>query len=314
MNDMKTFSILICTRNRCDSLERLLNSIEAATSVGGHSREILIVDNSSGDRTREVVEEFARRSSAPVNYLLEPRLGKSNALNTGIEHCNGEIIAFTDDDAIVSSDWLDRIAARFDESHAGIVFGRVDPFWETAPPTWFTRRDYGRFALLDYGQEAFIVEDRKHGFYGVNVAIRREVLKTLGGFCVEKGPCGIEGGIGEDTDLFERALASGVRIVYNPTIVVRHFIPSFRCTKTFHRDRIKNARRQYYLYIRETEKCFPQLAGLPRYRYRIALISILKYIKNLICMKESEQFYNELELRRFFWLFVQSLRHDGLRT
>jgi len=31
-------------------------------------------------------------------------------------------------------------------------------------------------------------------------------------------------------------------------------------------------------------------------------------------MKESEQFYNELELRRFFWLFVQSLRHDGLRT
>ncbi len=307
-------SVLVCTYNRCHLLLKTLNSIEDLAPGDGLDRELVVVNNASDDRTREVVEEFAARSSLAVKYLFEGRIGKSYALNTGIEHCNGSIIAFTDDDAVVSPDWIDRVAAAFEESHAEIVFGRVNPLWETAQPTWFTHRHYGRFALLDYGQETFVVDDPRHAFHGVNVAIRREALNRLGGFRVDKGPRGLEGGIGEDTDLFERALASGIRIVYDPTIVVRHFIPSRRCTKNYHRDMLKRGISQYYLYVRETERSFPQLAGLPRYRYRVAAYNLLNFLKNMMTMESSEQFYHELEFRRFFWLFVHSLRRNGLRT
>jgi glucosyl-dolichyl phosphate glucuronosyltransferase len=309
-SEPELISILICTHNRCESLGRTLDSLETLNSKEHLAREVVVVDNASGDRTREVVEAFGARSSIPVRYILEARLGHSQALNTGIEHSSGDIVAFTDDDAIVSPHWLEHIASTFDESRAGIVFGKVDPFWETGEPPWLTRGDHGRFALLDYGPESFVVNDKEHPFFGVNVAIRREVLNSLRGYRTDKGPCGKHGGSGADIDLFERALASGVRIVYNPNVVVRHFIPSIRCTKRFQRIGAKNSREQYCRFVRETEKSLPQLLGLPRYRYRLAASNLYQYLMNAIRGKEPEQFYHELQLRRFFWLFVQSRGRD----
>jgi glycosyltransferase involved in cell wall biosynthesis len=313
-NQSELISVLICTHNRCDVLGNALNSLEKMNPGEHLAREVVVVDNASVDRTREIVEEFAAKSSKTVRYIHEARLGHSQALNTGIEHCGGSIVAFTDDDAVVSPHWLDQIAATFHESDAGIVFGQVDPLWETAPPPWFTRRDYGRFALLDYGPQRFVVTDVEHPFYGVNVAVRRDVLNSLGGYRTDIGPRGIQGGIGADTDLFERALASGVGIVYDPSILVRHFIPTFRCTKTFHREKIKNCGQQYYEYVREYERCLPHLAGLPRYRYGRATKALVSYLKHMVTGKEAERFHNELELRRFFWLVVHAFGRSGLRA
>jgi glycosyltransferase involved in cell wall biosynthesis len=77
----------------------------------GDSWEILVVDNNSKDRTREVVEDFCRRDPDHFRYVFEPQQGKSFALNSGIREARGDVVAFMDDDVTVEPTWLQNLTA-----------------------------------------------------------------------------------------------------------------------------------------------------------------------------------------------------------
>ena len=109
---MKITAIL-CTYNRCNSLVRALDSLAASVLPQSVEWEVLVVDNNSNDRTREVVEEYCRRNADHFRYEFEPQQGKSFALNTGIRKAHGDIIAFVDDDVIVEKAWLERLTAHW---------------------------------------------------------------------------------------------------------------------------------------------------------------------------------------------------------
>lgn len=61
---------------------------------GGHEFELIVVDDGSEDRTKEVVESFGQE----IMYYRQPHLGVSRARNRGLELARGEYIAFLDDD------------------------------------------------------------------------------------------------------------------------------------------------------------------------------------------------------------------------
>jgi GT2 family glycosyltransferase len=62
----------------------------------------------------------------PVRYVYEPRVGIATAKNTGIRAASGEILAFTDDDAVVDPQWLGRIERAFNrDPQIGIVGGAI---------------------------------------------------------------------------------------------------------------------------------------------------------------------------------------------
>src|SRR5579872_1336099 len=94
-------TVIVCTYNRCELLRKALCSIAESRLSIGITWEILIVDNNSSDRTREVIEDFSRAGTCRVDYLFEPRPGLSNARNAGIQAARGDILVFTDDDVIV---------------------------------------------------------------------------------------------------------------------------------------------------------------------------------------------------------------------
>ena len=83
----------------------------------------------------------------------------------------------------------------------------------------------GSFAVLDYGAQPFVVGDLNHPFYGLNFAGTRAAHIKLNGFRTEFGFSGNEGGVGEDVDMFERAMRAGMRVVYTPDARVGHMIP-----------------------------------------------------------------------------------------
>src|SRR5690242_5620823 len=99
-------SVILCTFNRYSHLDIALNSIAASDVPENVEWEILVVDNNSTDRTREVVYNLMNRFPERIRYFFEPHPGKSYALNTGIRQAAGEILVFTDDDVIVEPAWL----------------------------------------------------------------------------------------------------------------------------------------------------------------------------------------------------------------
>ena len=98
-------SVVISTYNRCTVLARALQAL-LCQQANEMSYEILVIDNNSSDQTRDLVQALITKDPEKLRYIFEPQQGLSYARNTGIANARAPIIAFTDDDVCVASDWI----------------------------------------------------------------------------------------------------------------------------------------------------------------------------------------------------------------
>src|ERR1700722_14629654 len=98
-------SIIISSSNRATALEKTLRALGEVFIPTGWDAELIVVDNASKDHTADVVRA-SQLKNFKVRYLYESRMGKSNALNTGLAVAQGEVLLFTDDDVVPARDWL----------------------------------------------------------------------------------------------------------------------------------------------------------------------------------------------------------------
>jgi len=214
-------SVVVCTRDRPDSLRRCL----AALMAQRHSPlEIIVVDNAPrSSATRLTVAEFPG-----VRYVLEPRPGLDIARNAGITASEGETIAYTDDDVEVHADWVGRVGAAFADPAIAAVTGQVLPaVLDTGAQVLFERWwSLGRDCAPRVYGPSFLAATRHRGApvweigAGANMAFRRTVLDEVGWFDerLDVGAAGCSG----DSEMWYRLLAHGHRIRYDPAAVVRH--------------------------------------------------------------------------------------------
>src|SRR6202034_1281101 len=99
-------TVILCTYNRCENLKKALDSIVRSTMPESVEWEVLVVDNNSSDKTKDVAEDFIRRYPGRLRYLFERQAGKSYALNAGIGESDSDVLAFMDDDVTVERGWL----------------------------------------------------------------------------------------------------------------------------------------------------------------------------------------------------------------
>jgi glucosyl-dolichyl phosphate glucuronosyltransferase len=307
----KRVTVAICTWNRCESLGQTLEQFTRLRVPGDLEWELLVVNNCCTDATDCVVECF--RDRLPIRLLHEPRAGQSHARNLAIREATGSLIAWTDDDVLVDPGWLEAIAGTFPRFEADWVYGRSEPKWLTAAPAWYSDRFKGHFAVLDYGSKPFVVSDREHPFYGLNFAGTREAHLRLNGFRSEFGLRGIGGGVGEDVDMFERALAAGMRIAYTPDAVVQHMIPASRARKGHYRQRYWLSNEIVFRFLPEIYPNVPMLLGLPRFLIRKAADDMGRYLRALVRRSRSDAFYYELQLVSFARFALEAARH-GFRA
>jgi hypothetical protein len=133
-------SVVICTRNRAESLRQTLACL-AATDQGELRLEVVVVDNASGDEsTRRTAESFADRLR--LRYLFEARTeiyGKSHALNRALAAGGlGPLIAVLDDDMSVEPGWCQGVLATSRRWPGADFFsGRTQVLWPSGPiPPW----------------------------------------------------------------------------------------------------------------------------------------------------------------------------------
>ncbi len=226
-------TILICTYNRCESLRETLVSILNLETNPKIKYEVLVMDNNSTDKTKEVVGNFSEKFEVPLRYILETRQGKSWALNTGIKEAKGDIIAFTDDDVIVDKAWLSEIHKAFVEHKCDGLGGKVWPRWEITPPAWLDKKLWGPLALIDHSDKAFYMTDKDLEFVGANCVYKKELFEKFGGYQTGLGPSGERLFRGEDTEVYQRFLAKQCKLLYSPDVVVEHCINKERINKKY---------------------------------------------------------------------------------
>ena len=88
-------SVIIPTYNRADVLSRALDSVFAQTTP---PYEVIVVDDGSSDDTATLMQQHY----PDCTYLQQENRGVSSARNLGIQHANGEWLAFLDSD----DEWL----------------------------------------------------------------------------------------------------------------------------------------------------------------------------------------------------------------
>ncbi len=121
-------SIILCTYNRAGILGRALDALIGQT-LTSHRFEIIVVDNNSSDRTRDVVSRRSARHPH-IRYVFESRQGLPIARNSGVLAAHAPLIAFTDDDVEVQADWAAVLLAAFDAyPDVDYIGGKVAAVW-----------------------------------------------------------------------------------------------------------------------------------------------------------------------------------------
>jgi glycosyltransferase involved in cell wall biosynthesis len=166
--------------------------------------EIIIVDNNSTDRTKEIINQY------PVKLLEEKNIQSSYAArNTGIRNSKGEILAFTDSDCMVSDEWLKSGIQCLQEGAGDIIIGEVK-------------------SLSDHKLNIFEKYDKitafRHSCKTWNLITPKKVFDKVGFFNERL----ISGG---DTEWGERAKEKGVVISLCKQAVVYH--PLRSCNSLF---------------------------------------------------------------------------------
>lgn len=102
-NSCPRFSVVVPTRNRPQLLSRVLEALASQTYP---NYEIIVVDDASTTDLTPLKQRFPQ-----VRFVRQPyNLGPAAARNLGIREATGEIIAFTDDDVMPPSNWLETLA------------------------------------------------------------------------------------------------------------------------------------------------------------------------------------------------------------
>ncbi len=203
-----TFSVIIPTHNRADALAQTLSHL--AKQTFNRAWEVIVINNRCTDETDEVV----RRLNFPVALRLvhEEVPGPAAARNAGALVAKGTYLLFIDNDILAEPDFLQRHYEAL-ESHPGCwIVGQIINLPEQeATPFGRFRKSLSPFAEPNEGRSAIDL------ITGANTSLPRADFEQLGGF-----DSGFFVASGEDRELAMRALQAGIKILFDPSIIVLH--------------------------------------------------------------------------------------------
>jgi succinoglycan biosynthesis protein ExoM len=244
------FSIVVCTLDRPESMERAVRSCVEQDNRANLAYEILVVDNSTTANACHRVQELWGSRPDLVRYLSEPQTNISHARNAGIAAARGRYIAFMDDDMAAPPDWLANAFDVMESTSADVLLGAVVPEfadggWGRAlpdPAKWFGRV----FALPDGAVVPTKRESHIPGAGVGNCVLRGSSLHDLAPFDPAFGRTG-----GEDTDLLQRLGQRGAVTVFSARAWMTEFVPAERNTPEY---LVRRRYRHSQQFVRSTVK------------------------------------------------------------
>jgi GT2 family glycosyltransferase len=232
ISEVKKVSLLVPTRNRKESLRRLLESIDRIEIPQQVQVSVTVIDNGSADGTAAfLTAKINRPTNVSFLTLTESRQGKASALNRGLACTTGDVFLVIDDDVVVDPHLITGHLQGYRATHFDALQGRilpgVDPAGRGADPGRL--REYN-IPLIDYGRDYCEIR----GLTGTNMSFKREVFEKIGFFDPRLGPGAA--GYSEDSEFSIRARRAGFKIGYTPHAIVYHELSPERYGRKYNRD------------------------------------------------------------------------------
>lgn len=215
-------SLIVNTLDRADQLATLLAALEHQSYP---TFEVIVVVGPTRDHTLDVLAAYAER----VRVLHCPDANLSRSRNLGLLAARGELVAFTDDDAVPCRTWLAQLAALLADPTVAATGGSVYLVHPAQPAIQH------RLGMVSNLGEQGNVRSARHeplpdGLgkvwterpMGANMAFRRDALLAVGGFDE------FYEWLYDDTDVALRLALSGRTVRLTPAAPVYHVPASSR--------------------------------------------------------------------------------------
>ena len=134
-------SIVIPTMDRCAVLAAMLESILSQTVPAD---EIIIIDQSSNEDTRQLADKYAQEKAARIIYIQKADItGAAQARNIGMARASGDVIFLFDDDVILEADYIAQTLKIYDKDpKIGCVGGIITNYNSNSWSYFFKRLFY----------------------------------------------------------------------------------------------------------------------------------------------------------------------------
>lgn len=198
--ELKLVSVVVPAFNEHRFISRCLQSLAQQDYTGQF--EIIVVDNNSTDNTAAVAKSFGAK------VIYEGRRGIARARQCGFMAARGDIIASTDADTIVPTNWLSQINQIFTQNPQAVAVGGFYLLYDgPVNARWLIK--------LALGLMPFIIKFAPWlwNLAGCNFAVRRGIFLALNGFNLN-----VE--VGEDMDFCRRLRRVG-EIIFEPRLLVQ---------------------------------------------------------------------------------------------
>lgn len=186
-------SFVVPAYNEETYLPDCLDSILAQTrDLPAGSVEIIVVNNASTDRTREVALSYPG-----VQVVDEPRKGLTHARQAGFAASTGELIANVDSDSRLTPGWLAQVLSTFAAEPKLVALSGPFVYYDLTPKQRTGVQLFYAAAFLAYVLNRYILRAGSM-VQGGNFVLRRDALEQIGGFNLDISF------YGEDADIARR--------------------------------------------------------------------------------------------------------------
>ena len=207
MNSLPTVSIIVPAYNAEKNIAELIKSL-LNQDYPKELFEIIVVDNNSTDRTKEIVKQY------PVKLLEENAVQSSYAArNKGILTAKNEILAFVDSDCVATPQWVKEGVKELVSESADLVGGNVE-FVYSKKKTAAEFYD----SLIHMQNELYVKEQKTSPT--ANLFVKSPLFDKIGMF-----PDHVKSG--GDIQWTSKATRNGFLLVYAPKAIVKHPTRSF---------------------------------------------------------------------------------------
>lgn len=259
MTNTPSVTIAICTRDRAGQLRRAL---EALSGIRDTVTDVLVVENAPADPQES---QALRRDFPWVRFVIEPAPGLDVARNRALAEARSDVVAFTDDDTVVTARFVPALRRLFDSApEVAVCCGLIEPLHPGTDGSAVIEsygglgRGYARrWGLAPVPQPLSLMSELgiTSGYGGgAAMAVRRETALALGGFdpALDAGTSSAAGG---DLEFLFRALKAGFALCYEPAAVVRH---EHRSTRDAALEQVEHWGTGLGAYLARTARAYPE--------------------------------------------------------